>query len=76
LPTLPHVIKKVTVHPKWPSFTVGRGATIKYGPEICPRTLDILRRFAGVSMDPKFTEQDCQDIIKAIRKVYPAVMRA
>lgn len=76
LPTLPHVIKKVTVHPNWPSFTSERGRSIQYGPQCCPRTLDILGRFAGVSMDPKFTEQDCQDIIKAIRKVYPAVMRA
>lgn len=76
LPTLPYVIKKATVHPKWPSFTSERGRAIHYGPQICPRTIDILGRFAGVSMDPKFTEQDCRDIITAIRKVYPAVMRA
>jgi len=76
LPTLPHVIKKVTVHPNWPSFTSERGRSIQYGPQCCPRTIDILGRFAGVSMDPKFTERDCQDIIAAIRKVYPAVMQA
>ncbi len=76
LPTLPYVMKKVTVHPNWPSFTSDRGRSIQYGPQICPRTIDILGRFAGVSMDPKFTEQDCRDIVAAIRKVYPAVMRA
>jgi len=76
LPTLPHVIKKVTLHPNWPSFTSERGRAIQYGPQCCPRTIDILGRFAGVPMDPKYSEQDCQDIIKAIRKVYPAVMRA
>jgi len=76
LPTLPHIIKKVTAHPDWPSFTSERGRSIRYGPETCPRTIDILGRFAGVSIDPKFTERDCDDIIAAIRKVYPAILGA
>ncbi len=76
LPTQPHIMKKVTVHPNWPSFSSGRGRAIEYGPKTCPRTIDILSRFAGPSMDPKFTERDCDDIIAAIRKVYPAVVRA
>ncbi|MFB3828399.1 MAG: DegT/DnrJ/EryC1/StrS family aminotransferase [Bryobacteraceae bacterium] len=73
LPTLPHIIKKVTASPNWPSFTSERGRAIQYGPKTCPRTIDILGRFAGPSLDPKYTRQDCDDIVAAIRKVYPAV---
>ncbi|MEK7408348.1 MAG: DegT/DnrJ/EryC1/StrS family aminotransferase [Acidobacteriota bacterium] len=76
LPTQPHIMKKATVHPNWPSFTSERGRAMEYGPKCCPRTIDILGRFGGVSMDPRFTERDCNDIVAATRKVYPAVMRA
>jgi len=75
LPTQPHIEKKVTVHPAWPSFTSERGKAIRYGAECCPRTIDILSRFGGVSLDPKFTKRDTGDIVAAIRKVYPAIMR-
>ena len=70
LPAQPYIIRKATVHPAWPSFTSERGRSIVYGPQICPRTIDILGRFAGPLMDPKFTEQDTADIIAAVRKVY------
>jgi hypothetical protein len=43
---------------------------MKYGPETCPRTIDILSRFAGPMMDPKYTRRDVDDIIAAVRKVY------
>jgi 8-amino-3,8-dideoxy-alpha-D-manno-octulosonate transaminase len=75
LPTVPHVAQKRTIHPAWPSFTSERGRSIRYGAECCPRTIDILNRFAGVSIHPRFTERDTDDIITAIRKVYPAVTR-
>ncbi len=74
LPVLPHVEKKTTVHSAWPSFNTERGKSIRYGSSCCPRTLDILGRFAGVSLDPKFTRQDIDDIVSAIRKVYPLVV--
>ena len=73
LPTLPHVIAKKTLHPNWPSFTSARGKAIQYGPETCPRTIDILGRFGGVLMDPKYTKKETDDIIAALRKVLPAV---
>ena len=73
LPTLPHIMAKQTLHPNWPSFQSERGKAIRYGPEMCPRTIDILQRYGGVLMDPKFTRQDIEDIVKAIRKVYAAV---
>lgn len=73
LPTQPHVMAKKTIHPNWPSFQSERGRAMKYGPEICPRTIDILARFGGVLMDPKFSRQDTDDIVRAVRKVYGAL---
>ncbi len=76
LPILPHIEKKVTAHPAWPSFTSERGRAIRYGAACCPRTIDILNRFAGVPLDPKYTAAETGDIVAAIRKVYPAVANA
>jgi 8-amino-3,8-dideoxy-alpha-D-manno-octulosonate transaminase len=73
LPTQPHIESKITVHPKWPSFTSERGRAIRYGEGCCPKTIDILSRFAGVSLDPTFTRRDIEDIVAAFRKVYPAI---
>jgi len=73
LPIVPHIEKKITVHPAWPSFNTERGKSILYGASCCPRTIDILARFAGVSLNPKFTRQDTDDIVAAIRKVYPTI---
>jgi 8-amino-3,8-dideoxy-alpha-D-manno-octulosonate transaminase len=74
LPVQTYVETKRTVHPNWPSFTSERGRSIVYGASCCPRTIDILNRFAGVLLDPKFTTKDTDDVVAAIRKVYPRVM--
>ncbi len=76
LPLQAHIMAKKTVHPEWPSFTSEQGRAIRYGPETCPRTVDVLSRFGGVMMDPKYTRADVADVVAAIRKVYPEVMRA
>jgi 8-amino-3,8-dideoxy-alpha-D-manno-octulosonate transaminase len=76
LPTQPHIENKRTLHPAWPSFTSERGRAIQYGAACCPRTIDILNRFAGVSMDPKYTRRETDDIVAAIRKVYPEIVKA
>jgi 8-amino-3,8-dideoxy-alpha-D-manno-octulosonate transaminase len=73
LPTDPRIENKVTIHPAWPSFQSPEGKAIRYGSQCCPRTIDILGRFGGVIMDPKFTEDDVKDIVRAIRKVYRAM---
>ncbi|MBI4875474.1 MAG: DegT/DnrJ/EryC1/StrS family aminotransferase [Acidobacteria bacterium] len=73
LPALDYIASKRTVHPNWPSFTSPRGRAIQYGAASCPRTIDILSRFAGPHLDPKFTRRDCDDIVAAVRKVYPRV---
>jgi 8-amino-3,8-dideoxy-alpha-D-manno-octulosonate transaminase len=72
LPVQPYIEQKRTVHPAWPSFTSERGRAIQYGAACCPRTIDIWNRFAGVLMDPKFTRRDTEEIVAAIRKVYPS----
>jgi 8-amino-3,8-dideoxy-alpha-D-manno-octulosonate transaminase len=75
VPIQPSAEYKLTVHPNWPSFTTERGRTIRYGSECCPKTIAIHRRFAGVMLDPKFSQDDARDIIGAIRKVYPRIAR-
>ena len=69
LPAQPHIERKLTVHPAWPSFTTDRGRSIQYGAGCCPRTIEVLGRHAGVALDPKFTRDDVDDIVAAIRKV-------
>jgi 8-amino-3,8-dideoxy-alpha-D-manno-octulosonate transaminase len=64
---------KSTIHPAWPSFQSAEGKAMRYGPESCPRTLDIIGRFAGVMMGPKFSDDDLRDAAQAIRKVYTAL---
>jgi 8-amino-3,8-dideoxy-alpha-D-manno-octulosonate transaminase len=76
LPTDERIEKKRTVHPDWPSFNSPQGKAIRYGKESCPRTIDIIDRFGGVIMDPNFSDEDVQDIIRAIRKVYLAMSSA
>jgi 8-amino-3,8-dideoxy-alpha-D-manno-octulosonate transaminase len=76
LPAVPFIEKKVPPRPNWPTFQTERGRSIRYGAEICPRTADIVTRFAGPSIDPKYTAADIDDIIAAIRKVYPAIVNA
>ncbi len=76
LPIEPRIEGKVTIHPGWPSFSSPEGRAIRYGRECCPRTIDILGRHAGVTLDPSFTEEDLKDIARAIRKVYLAMGKA
>jgi 8-amino-3,8-dideoxy-alpha-D-manno-octulosonate transaminase len=76
VPLQPAAEHKLTSHPNWPSFTLDRGRSIQYGSECCPRTIAIHRRFAGVTLDPGYSRSDVDDIVAAIRKVYPVVVRA
>ena len=76
LPINERVENKVTVHPEWPSFTTPQGKAIRYGRESCPQTIDVQSRLGGVIMDPNFAEEDINDIITGIRKVYLAMYTA
>lgn len=73
LPTSPWIQAKATIHPAWPSFQSPAGKAMRYANETCPRTIDIIGRFAGVMMGPKYDENDLRDAAAAIRKVYTAL---
>jgi 8-amino-3,8-dideoxy-alpha-D-manno-octulosonate transaminase len=70
LPVQPHIERKLTIHPAWPSFTSERGRSIRYGAACCSQSIAVLDRFAGVALDPKFSRRDTDDIVAAIRKVH------
>lgn len=74
LPTVPHIEKKITLHPGWPSFNTREGKAIRYGAACCPQTLALYDRFVGVRIDPRMSEQDVDDIIAAVTKVYMALV--
>ena len=75
LPIQGYIENKIAMHPAWPTWNSPRGKAIRYGAASCPRTIDILNRFAGVGVGPKYTRQDTEDIVAAIRKCYPAALR-
>ncbi len=76
LPTKSRIENKATIHPEWPTFNTPQGKAIRYGAECCPRTIDVIDRFGGVIMDPNFTDDELDDIIRAIRKVFPVMASA
>jgi 8-amino-3,8-dideoxy-alpha-D-manno-octulosonate transaminase len=76
LPTEPFIEKKQVLEPGWPSFESAQGKNVSYGAACCPRTIDIWNRYVGVPIDPQYSDQDVDDIIAAIRKVYPAIRGA
>ncbi len=72
LPIQPSVMKKQTRHPKWPSFTSPEGRAIEYGPETCRQTTEIFDRFVQVRMGPKYSDNEIDRIVDAIRAFYAA----
>ena len=76
LPAADRIANKATIHPDWPTFNTPQGKAIRYGAESCPRTIDIIGRFGGVAMGPRYEDSDLKDIIRAIRKVYMAMQKA
>jgi 8-amino-3,8-dideoxy-alpha-D-manno-octulosonate transaminase len=73
LPADGRIANKATLHPDWPSFNSAQGKAIVYGAESCPRTIDIIGRFGGVSIGPRYSDDDVKDMVRAIRKVYLAM---
>lgn len=76
LPISPYIEAKMGVEDGWPSFTSPRGKEITYGAACCPKTIDIWNRYVELYMDPKYSDQDVNDMIAAVRKVYLGVMKA
>ena len=73
LPVDERIESKRTIHVDWPSFSSPQGKAIRYGSQCCPRTIDIIDRYTGVIMDPTFGDEEVNDIVRAIRKVYTAM---
>ncbi len=47
----------------------GRGGTVSYAPDMCPRSLDLLQRALHLQMNPLLTDDDCRSIAHGINKV-------
>jgi 8-amino-3,8-dideoxy-alpha-D-manno-octulosonate transaminase len=76
LPIVPHIEAKQGLEEGWPSFSTPHGKEITYGAQCCPKTQEILDRYVEIYMDPKFSDQDVNDVVAAVRKVYMGVVRS
>ena len=76
LPAAPHIAKKAPPEVNWPSFATPEGMAVHYGEASCPRTIEIREKYVGLPIDPKFLDQDVQDVITAVRKVHSAMLKS
>jgi 8-amino-3,8-dideoxy-alpha-D-manno-octulosonate transaminase len=74
LPPFAYIINKMAPHPLWPSFNCARGKEIRYGAECCPKTLSIYDRAATLTIGPKYTQSDLDDMVHAITKVHRSLL--
>ena len=76
LPAQPPIANKAVPHPAWPTFNSPRGKEIRYGADSVPRTMEIFNRTATLTVGPKYTDRDLDDIVAAITKVHQSVYSA
>lgn len=74
LPGMPYIANKVAPHPAWPTFNSPRGKEIAYGPGCCPRTMTLFNRAASLTIGPKYSTRDLEDVVAAITKVQRAIL--
>jgi len=74
LPTMEYIADKVAPHPLWPSFNTPRGKAMQYGPDCCPRSVDLKNRYASMYLGPKWTDADLDDVVAAVTKVHGALV--
>jgi 8-amino-3,8-dideoxy-alpha-D-manno-octulosonate transaminase len=74
LPPFEYIVNKMAPHPLWPSFNCARGKEITYGPACCPKTLSIYDRAATLTIGPKYTQGDLDDIVHGITKVHHSLL--
>jgi dTDP-4-amino-4,6-dideoxygalactose transaminase len=66
-----YVRNKVQVHPDLPPFGKGfAGENVQYNPATCPNVNTIQDSMACVAIVPAMTEQDAEDVITAISKIW------
>ena len=46
-----------------------KGQEVEYDPDMCPKTLELLGRVVTMDVPPQMTVEDCEMIVKGIRKV-------
>jgi len=74
LPRFPYIENKAVPHPAWPTFNSPRGKEIRYGAASCPRTMDLFNRAATLTIGPKYSKSDLQDMVAAVKKVHKAFL--
>lgn len=74
LPISNYIATKQAPHPLWPSFNTPRGKAMRYGPDCCPRTVDLWNRSATLPIGPKYSNDDLDDIVAAVTKVHGALL--
>jgi 8-amino-3,8-dideoxy-alpha-D-manno-octulosonate transaminase len=74
LPISPYIETKQAPNPEWPSFNTPRGKAMRYGAECCPRTVDLWNRAATLSLGPKWSDADLNDVVSAVTKVHEALL--
>ena len=75
LPAQPPIANKVVPHPAWPTFNSPRGKEIRYDAESFPRSMEIFNRTATLTVGPKYSNRDLDDIVAAVGKVYAALVK-
>jgi 8-amino-3,8-dideoxy-alpha-D-manno-octulosonate transaminase len=74
LPTMSYIADKVAPHPLWPSFNTPRGKAMQYGPDCCPRSVDLKNRYASLYIGPKWTDADLDDVVAAVTKAHQGLV--
>lgn len=65
------VLERRQVHPNLPPFGAGcPGESVRYRSDECPRTDEIIASFVCVPITPMHTDEDLEDIRRAIVKVW------
>jgi 8-amino-3,8-dideoxy-alpha-D-manno-octulosonate transaminase len=65
----PQILHKRTAWTGCPWHCAAHPTTVEYYMGLCPRSEDLLTRSISIGIGPRYTEQDCQDIVLAVRKV-------
>lgn len=69
--TMDFIQNKNQVHPKLPPFGAGwPGENVEYFPGLCPNTDTIFGSMRAIALVPAFTEDDVEDIARAVIKVW------
>lgn len=71
-----HIMDKTTATPEGCPYTCAfyKGPEPKYTPDMCPRTLEWLGRSIHIDIPPQLSDEDCDLIAAAMRKVARALL--